>query len=161
MIKGTEARAVTDNWFRAPRRIHDLAQALRERGIALPQATPLFGDIDAEPAAEAFTAWHRTRYGTDPDPDAVDALAGEWLDGALPGTEHSASPHRARYLLTLISDWIPEHPVTVAAKALLPDWVRWNGEQVGLPEHLINRAVAAAAGDPELATDCHRNDGSR
>ncbi len=161
VIKGTEPRSVTDNWFRAPRRVHDLAQALRKRGMALPEARSLFRDIDTEPMTKAFTAWYRTTHGTEPDPEAVDALAGEWLEGALPGTQHTASPHRARYLLTLISDWIPEHPVTVAAKALLPDWVRWNGEQAGLPEPLINRAVAAAAGDPEPATDWHRDGESR
>jgi hypothetical protein len=56
------------------------------------------------------------------------------------------SPHRAAYQLSLISDWIPGEPGTTAAKALLPEWVRWNGEQAGLPEHLIDRAAAAAAG---------------
>jgi len=44
---------------------------------------------------------------------------------ALPGTQHATSPHRARYLRTLISDWAPAYPVTVSAKALLPEWVRW------------------------------------
>ncbi len=159
MIQGTESRAVTDNWFRAPRRVHDLVPALRKRGMALPQAKSLFQGVDTEPMVEAFTAWYRNQHGTEPDGEAVDALAAEWLEGALPGTEYAASPHRARYQLTLISDWIDD-PVTVTAKALLPDWVQWNGEQVGLPEHLIDRAVAAAAGDPEPATDCHRGDGS-
>jgi hypothetical protein len=154
MIKGTESRAVTDNWFRARRRTHDLAQALRRRGIGLPEARNLFNDIDTEPMAQGFTAWYRTAHGTEPDPEAVDALAAEWLEGALPGTQHAASPHRARYLLTLIRDWIPDHPITVAAKALLPEWVRWNGEQAGLPEHFISRAVAAAAEGPGLAAEC-------
>jgi hypothetical protein len=154
MIKGTESRAVADNWFRARRRTHDLAQALRRRGIGLPEARNLFDDVDTEPMAQAFTAWYRTAHGTQPDPEAVDALAAEWLEGALPGTQHAASPHRARYLLSLISDWIPDHPITVAAKALLPEWVRWNGEQAGLPEHFISRAVAAAAEGPGLAAEC-------
>lgn len=148
MVQGTEPRAVTDNWFRARRRSHDLVQALRGRGMALPQPRNLFRDVDIEPAAEAFTAWYRAAHATDPDPEALDALAAEWLEGALPGTQHAASPHRARYLLTLIDDWIPDHPVTVGAKALLPEWVRWNGEQAGLPEELINRSVEVAAGDP-------------
>jgi hypothetical protein len=145
---------VTDNWFRARRRIHDLAHALRQRGMALPEARNLFRDVDVAPAAEAFTAWYRAAHRTDPDPDpeAVDAVAAEWLEGALPGTEHAAAPHRARYLRTLIDDWIPDHPVTVAAKTLLPPWVRWNGEEAGLPEHFLNRAVAAAGG-PGPATD--------
>jgi hypothetical protein len=146
-ITGTEPRAVTDNWFRARRRIHDLAQALRRRGMALPEARNLFRDVAIEPAVEEFITWHRSTYGAEPDSEAVEALAGEWLEGALPGTEHAASPHRAQYLLTLIGDWIPKDPVTAAAKALLPKWVRWNGERAGLPERFLDRAVAVAAGD--------------
>jgi hypothetical protein len=153
MVKGTEPRAVMDNWFRARRRTHDLARALRRRGMTLPEAGNLFTDVDTKPTAEAFTAWYRAAHGTEPDPETVDALAAEWLEGALPGTQHAASPHRARYLLTLIDDWIPDHPVTVGAKALLPEWVRWNGEQAGLPEDLIDRAVAVAAGGPRPETD--------
>jgi hypothetical protein len=150
LIEGTESRTVADNWFRARRRTHDLAQALRRRGMRLPEARNLFDDVDTEPMAQAFTAWYRTAHGIQPDPDGVEAVAAEWLEGALPETRHAASPHRARYLLTLISDWDPDHPVTVAAKALLPEWVRWNGEQAGLPEHLISRAVAAASEGPGL-----------
>ena len=153
MVQGTEPRAVMDNWFRARRRTHDLVQALRKRGMSLPEARNLFRDVDTEPTAEAFTAWYRAAHGTEPDPEVVDALAAEWLEGALPGTQHAASPHRAQYLLTLIDDWIPDHPVTVGAKALLPEWVRWNGEQAGLPEDLIDRVVAVAAGGPRPETD--------
>ncbi len=153
MVKGTEPRAVMDNWFRARRRSHDLVQALRKRGVTPPEARNLFRDVDTEAMVEAFTVWSRTAHGTEPNPEAVDALAAEWLEGALPGTQHAASPHRARYLLTLIDDWIPEDPVTVGAKALLPEWVRWNGEQADLPEDLINRAVAVAAGGPWPETD--------
>lgn len=81
-------------------------------------------------------------------------MAAEWLAGAVLATRHAASPHRARYLLTLISDWDPDHPVTVAAKALLPEWVRWNCEQAGLPQHFISRAIAAAADGPGPAVEC-------
>jgi hypothetical protein len=154
LIEGTESRSVADNWFRARRRTHDLAQALRRRGMRLPEVRNLFDDIDPEPTAQAFTAWYRTAHETEPDPKGVEAVAAEWLEGALPETRHAASPHRARYLLTLISDWEPDHPVTVAAKALLPEWVRWNGEQAGLPEHFIGRAVAAAADGAGLEDEC-------
>jgi hypothetical protein len=33
---------------------------------------------------------------------------------------------------------------------LLPEWVRWNGEQARIPDDLIERAVAAASGQPVL-----------
>src|SRR3954447_1987550 len=153
MVKGTEPRAVMDNWFRARRRPHDLARTLRKRGMTLPEARNLFTDVNTSPPAGPFTPCYRAPHGPEPDPDTVDALAAEWLEGALPGTQHAASPHRARYLLTLIDDWIPDHPVTVGAKALLPEWVRWNGVQAGLPEDLIDRAVAVAAGGPRPETD--------
>jgi hypothetical protein len=145
ILLGSEPRAVTDNWFRARRRTHDLAEVLDKRGIPLPETKSLFHDFDTTPMEEAFTGWYERRHGAAPDPEVVGAVAEEWLEGALPGTWHAASPHRAAYQLSLISDWIPD-PVTVAAKALLPEWVRWNGEQAGLPEHLIDRAAAAAAG---------------
>jgi hypothetical protein len=38
MLRGTESPTVLDNWLRARRRIHDLADALRKRGMSLPAA---------------------------------------------------------------------------------------------------------------------------
>jgi hypothetical protein len=153
VLRGTESDAALDNWFRARRRVHDVADALRRRGMPLPRARSLYHDRDTTPTAEAFTAWHVARDGTEPDPAVVDALATEWLEGCLPGTEHAASPHRVRFMQALIGDWIDD-PVTVAAKALLPVWVRWNGEQAGLPEHLVDRAADIAAGHAPTAPHC-------
>ena len=84
----------------------------------------------------------------------VGSSVGEWLEGALPGTWHAAPPHRAQFQLNLISDWIPDHPVTVGAKALLPEWVRWNCEQSGLPGRLLDHAVAVASGSSRLPAGC-------
>jgi hypothetical protein len=154
ILRGTESRAVLDNWFRAPRRIHDLAEALRKRGMSLPAARSLYQDLDTDSMAEAFTGWYVQRHGSQPDPEAVGALAEEWMEGALPDTWHAASPHRVAVQLALINDWIPDDPITIAAKALLPEWVRWHGEQAGLPEDLIDRAVAVAASGVRAATDC-------
>ncbi|MEO7196728.1 MAG: hypothetical protein ABIZ05_18220 [Pseudonocardiaceae bacterium] len=153
-LRGTESRTMMDNWFRARRRIHDLADALRKRGVSLPEARSLYHDLDTDPMAAAFTGWHVRRHGIEPDPEAVDALAREWMEGTLPDTWHSASPHRVQFQLTLINDWIPDDPITIAAKALLPEWVRWHGEQAGLTEHLVNRAVAVAAGDIRTVSGC-------
>ncbi len=154
LLRGDESRSVMDNWFRAPRRVHDLAEALRKRGRPLPVAHSLYRDVDTEPTIAAFTAWYTDRHGGAPDPDAVDELAAEWLEGCLPGTEHAVSPHRVQYQRTLINDWVPDDPVTVAVKAILPDWVRFHGEQSGLPRPLIERAVAVADGQPRADTDC-------
>ncbi|HEX6468815.1 MAG TPA: hypothetical protein VF069_06925 [Streptosporangiaceae bacterium] len=143
-LKGDEPRGLLDNWFLARRRVHDIAVALRGRGMRLPEVRSLFIDLDTAPAAEAFTRWYEERHGTAPNQDVVQALAEEWLEGCLPSTEHAVSPHRVRHRLTLINDWQPDHPVTVGARSLLPEWARWHGEQSGLPEELVERSVAAA-----------------
>ncbi|MGH3788900.1 MAG: hypothetical protein ACRDRG_20650 [Pseudonocardiaceae bacterium] len=154
ILRGTESRTVLDNWFRARRRIHDLADALRRQGMPLPAARSLYYDLHTDPMAEAFTGWHVRRHGIEPDPEAVGALAQEWMEGALPETWHAVSPHRVEFQLALINDWIPDDPITVATKALLPEWVRWHGEQAGLPTHLVDRGVAVATGDVRAAPDC-------
>ncbi|MGH3972846.1 MAG: hypothetical protein ACRDS9_05925 [Pseudonocardiaceae bacterium] len=154
ILRGYESRTVLDNWFRARRRIHDLADALRRRGMPLPKARSLYHDLDPDPMAQASTGWHVGRHGTEPNPEAVDALAQEWMEGTLPDTWHAASPHRVAFQLALINDWILDDPITVAAKALLPEWVRWHGEQAGLSEHLVERGVAVAAGGVRAASDC-------
>lgn len=153
MIGGFESRTRMDNWYRARRRHHDLADALRKRRTPLPVTESLYGNIDTEPLVAEFTAWHRKRHGDRPDPEMVDALAAEWLQGMLPGTLHAASPARIAHQLALIGDWFDDDPVTVGVKALMPAWARWHGEQAGLPEHLIERAVAAASGIPVAAPE--------
>jgi hypothetical protein len=58
---------------------------------------------------------------------------------------HSVSPARINTQLAMFKDdWVPDGPMTPIARALFPDWVRWNGEQADLPDHLIERAVDAA-----------------
>jgi hypothetical protein len=153
-ISGDETRAVMDNWFRAERRLRDLREALHSRGMPLPRAQSLYRDIDPEPMASAFTEWYAQRHGTEPDTEAVEAMAEEWLEGTLPETWHAISPHRAEFQRALISDWRPDDPITIAVLALLPTWVRWHGELSGLPEHLISRAVTVAEGQPRSPDSC-------
>lgn len=143
-LRGDEPRLVMDNWFRARRRLHDLAETLRKRRTPLPPWRNLYRDVDAEPSIDAFTTWYTQRHGTAPDSDAVAALAYEWLEGALPGTERVVAPARITFIRTLMNDWIADDPVTIGAKTLLADWVRWNGEQDHLPAHLLDPAVAMA-----------------
>jgi hypothetical protein len=143
-VIGDESRTVMDNWFRAPRRIRDIDDALRERGVVLPEYSPRYRDIDVAPMADPFAMWYSERHGHEPVREAAEALAVEWLEGMLPGTEHSVSPHRSEHFRELIGDWLDD-PVTDAVRALLPEWVRWNGEQAGVPAALIERAVSAAS----------------
>jgi hypothetical protein len=127
-IMGDESRSVLDNWFRAQRRIHDLAEALRQKGMPLPAPESLYHDLDTTPMVEQFSEWYAAGHGTRPDPEAVDALADEWMSGTLPETWFSVSPRRVEYQLELINDWIPD-AVTIEVKALLPEWVRWLSER--------------------------------
>jgi hypothetical protein len=96
ILSGSEPRALMDNWFRGPRRMRDVTDALRGQGVDLPSPRPLYRDIDFKPTAAGFTGWFSARFGHTPSRDAVDALAEEWLEGMLPGTKHAVSPHRSR-----------------------------------------------------------------
>lgn len=128
-IMGDESRPVLDNWFRAQRRIHDLAEALRQKGMPLPANESLYHDLDTAPMVEQFGDWYAASHGTRPDLEAVEALAEEWMSGTLPETWFSVSPRRIEFLLELIGDWIPDDPVTLEVKSLLPEWVRWLSER--------------------------------
>jgi hypothetical protein len=150
LLDGSEPRTVLDNWLRVNRRLIDLAEALRRRGMVLPEANSLYHDLDITPMTEEFAAWHLRRHGSTPDPEVAEVLAEVWLEGALPGTRHSVSPHRARSRLQQINEDFIDDPVTTAAQALLPEWVRWNGEKSGLPGHLIDRSVAAACEEARM-----------
>lgn len=143
-IMGNETRETMDNWFRAPRRIAELARLLAIRGTPLPEPEHLFGDIDVAPMVAEFTAWHRERHGTEPDQETASDLAIEWTEGVLPETWYRTSPERVTDRRALIGDWIPDHPVTAGAIALLPEWSRWLGERSGLRPELVERAVAAS-----------------
>ncbi len=147
-VSGNESRTQLDNWFRGPRRISDIYRALHEHGVVLPDYSPQYHDIDVTPMADPFTQWYAERHGREPDQEAVETLAEEWLEGMLPGTEHAVSPHRTEYFRELISGW-QDDQVTDAALALLPEWVRWNGEQAGVPAPLIDRAVSAGSAGPD------------
>lgn len=75
---------------------------------------------------------------------AAEALAAEWLEGALPGTEHVVSPHRIQILLQLVGDWMNDD-LAEGVRALLPEWVRWNAGETGLPAAFVEASLAAMA----------------
>lgn len=138
------SRPVLDNWFRANRRIHDLLPALRRRGTPLPTAYPLHLDLDPLLMTSEFSTWHAERHGGEPDPEVVEALAAEWMEGALPQDWFTASPERVRHRNELIGDWPPDDPVTRGVMAMMPEWVRWLGERAGLDDRFQERALAVA-----------------
>ena len=146
-IRGDEPRPVMDNWFRVHARIHRLARTLHSQGRPLPARSSLYHDLDITMLVEPFTDWHVRTYGSEPNPEVVEALAEEWMEGALPETWFSASPARIRFQHELIADWIPD-PVTLGVVALLPDWVRWLGERAGLPADRMQPLLDAARETP-------------
>lgn len=143
-IRGDEPRSVVDNWFRADRRILKLHEALRKARMPLPTATNLFRDLHITVMTRPFTEWCAATGEVEPDPESVDALAEEWMEGTLPETWFSVSPSRVEFQLGLIDDWIVDE-VTTEVRNLMPTWVRWLGEGAGLPEHFRDRVIAAAA----------------
>lgn len=156
-FRGDESRGYADNLFRANRRIHDIADAMVARGHQWPDENGSHRDHagTAEAMAEAFGDWYARRHGREPGGEAVRWLAGDWVAGTLPGYENAVSPHRVRALLAYMDDdWLPEEPATVAAYELLPEWVRWNGEQAGVPGPLIERSAAVAGGRQFDTSDC-------
>lgn len=153
-LHGAESQSRIDNWYRARRRGHDVSDALGERGMPLPDSELTHGG-DMAALGEAFTSWYVRRHGgAEPDAGGVEALTEELFDWLLPGTEHVVSPHRVAGLRhTVFHTWVDD-AATAAAQELFPEWVRWNGERSGLPGHLLDRAVAVAAGAPRTERDC-------
>jgi len=70
----------------------------------------------------------------------------------LPGTEYAVSPRRSVAFRDQITSWWDDED-TAGALSLLPEWIRWNGEQAGLPPDLISAAVAIAKRRPEDADE--------
>ena len=140
-----EQGALLDDYFRGPRRIQDITRKLGGRHAELPQRDPVA-------VQEAFTAWYSTRHGDVPDQDAVEALAEEWLSVMLPGTEHAVSPRRSAAFRDQITSWWDDEDAA-GALSLLPEWIRWNGEQAGLLPDLISDAVTIAERRPEDADE--------
>lgn len=140
---GDEQRPVLDNWLRARRRFDDLHRVFTSRGMHVPETMRRDRVIDTTEWVRDFAAWHADRHGHSPNTDAVDAVAHEWLEIVLPGTESAASPRRAHTFRELMGDWVDDD-VTHAARRLLPEWVRWCAEDTGVPAHLVEQAVSAA-----------------
>jgi hypothetical protein len=145
LIDEREQGALLDDYFRGPRRIQDITRKLGGRRAELPQGDPVA-------AQEAFTAWYSRRHGDIPDQDAVEALAEEWLGIMLPGTEYAVSPRRSAGFRDQITNWWDDEDAA-AALSLLPEWIRWNGEQAGLLPDLISDAVAITERHPEDADE--------
>jgi len=143
-VRGDEPRSVIDNWFRADCRIRELHEGMRKKGMPLPTATNLYRDLDITVMTRPFTDWYAATGADEPNPESVDALAEEWMEGTLPETWYSISPRRVEFQLGLIDDWIADE-VTTEVRDLMPAWAGWLGERGGLPEHLRERVIAAAA----------------
>jgi hypothetical protein len=140
-------RSVTDNWFVAQRRLAELRTALHRSGTPPIVATSLY-KVDTDPAVDEFAQWYHGRHGTEPDREAAEALADEWMSGVIPETRFSVSPSRLHHQCELISDWADDDLIRVAI-ALLPEWVNWLADRGEYAEPL--RALLADALTTEIA----------
>ncbi|MEV4134030.1 hypothetical protein AB0J72_17900 [Dactylosporangium sp. NPDC049742] len=143
-VTGHETRSVMDNWHRSQRRADDLIGSLAGR-LTLPAHRSSDEDLDIEPAVKAFTAWYTARRRQPPPSGPTEALAAEWLEAALPGTEHAVSPRRVQTVLDMVGDWMDDE-LAGEVRALLPDWICWNATETGLPTEFVEAALAASAG---------------
>jgi hypothetical protein len=138
LVWGRESRPRMDNWYRPYRRLEDITQVLSDRGVELPRE-PARGHVDLPTMIGEFTAWYTVGRGQEPDAELVGEVAGEWLDCVVPGTERLISPARTAFFRGLIGDW--REPYAAAGLDLLVEWIRWLGEETGLAEPLIDRAL--------------------
>ena len=86
-------RSVIDNWFAAQRRLAELRTALRRAGTPPTVAASLYR-VDADPAVDEFAQWYHRRHGAEPDREAAEALADEWMSGVIPETRSQCLARR-------------------------------------------------------------------
>jgi hypothetical protein len=135
----TEELALLDEYFRGQRHVQDIIDHLGGKHTELPEPDP-------ELAMEEFITWYSGQHGDIPDGDAVEGLAEEWLGMMVRGSQHLVSPRRVTAFRDAITEmWMDEEEVR-GVLALLPEWIRWNGDQAGMAPQLIDDAVSAARG---------------
>jgi hypothetical protein len=112
-------------WISARRQASIRGQDARPRGAVFRVLSCRFPVRRGHrPSGRRFAQWFRGRHGAEPDREAAEAPADEWMSGVIPETWHSVSPARLHHQCELIGDWIDNEP-TRTAIALLPDWVKW------------------------------------
>jgi hypothetical protein len=142
-------------------RCRRLADTLREY-LGRPAYAPEPPMPDPAEYARQFTEWRAQRHGDDTQPpsepdDVVAELAHNWCDEEVREIRAgTCSPHRVAYFASHIRDSYDEDFAN-QLMALLPDWVAWWTESLGLPADLAARCQPYAHGAPHPALD---SDGS-
>jgi hypothetical protein len=145
---------ILNEYFRAQRRLEDLAANFRSRGLEIPAPVGLYRQ-DVEPDFEPFMDWLAER-GWDEDAvgDRVFTLMNEWYDGSPPETVHAVSPLRvaARSLTTL-----DMYDMGDEFKPLMTEWIRFCAATTGLNDTLTEAAVATVPANREEALKFDRS----
>ena len=118
----------------------------------IPDAAVRSQNPEAAEGARRFTDWlaeHRPNAPTTRDRDeAIAALADDWFFDRVPGVSAGiCSPHRVALLAEHCRGFYRED-FADQLMTLLPDWVAWFTESVGLSETLAARCLPYAEGAP-------------
>ena len=147
-------------------RCRRLADILRD-ALGSPDDVPEPPMPDPAEYARRFTEWRAQRHGDDAGPpmrpqpqhqtsdldDAVAELAHNWCDEEVREIRAgTCSPHRVAHFAGHIRDSY-EPGFADQLMALLPGWVAWWTECLGLSDHLAARCRPYAAGAPHAALD--------
>jgi len=121
----------------------------------IPEAAVRSQTPEAAEAARHFRDWlaeHRPNAPTTEDRDeAILTLADEWFFDRLPGVSAGVcSPHRVAIFAEHCRGYYQED-FAEELMTLLPDWVAWFAESVGLSETLAARCLPYAEGTPHPA----------
>jgi hypothetical protein len=148
----------TARQFAEYHRSRRLADELRDALDAAPRST---ADRDAQPDppepadyARRFASW-RAEHRPDAPPlpdhdDAIAQLAEDWFEGGLPQLRATCSPHRVAAFAAHVRDYYQEDFASQLS-ALLPDWVTWFADRLGLSPDLAERCLPYANGEPHPA----------
>lgn len=140
-------------------RARRLADEVRDSlgDFEIPEAPERSGNPQAAEAARQFSDWLTKHRPDAPIPEdrneAVLELADEWFFDRLPGVSAQVcSPHRVALFAEQCQGGYYQEEFAAQMMALLPDWVAWFAESVGLSETLAARSLLYAEGAPYPAT---------
>ncbi|MGK5682124.1 hypothetical protein [Actinoplanes sp. URMC 104] len=123
---------------------------LAEIVLAEVREDPARGPRPGVPEPAAFVQWRVARgVARRDDADLAEALAEVW-PREVAELYSCCSPHRIAHVVLALRDEFGDD-YAEQARHVLPDWVAWLSERAGTAPELVDRALAAAEGQPRPA----------